>query len=303
MIKITFEQGTSFSPRIVRIVTDSILSQITTAGWLNSAVNEGISIQPTDSVLIAYNDGSGATTTNYFQVSISPSTKQVTLSLETANFPQPGATSGSIVISNGTAWISSTSLWPNTVGTASNILYSNGTANTYLATANYGVLVTSATGVPSISAGGQIPGTRTNDDATSGNIGEIQEVVIPVGSEVTLSVSGTTYNIGNFTLSPGDWDISSSIVFSIGSGAVTVSYSAALSTTSATLPTLPANGRMTQMQEAVTGPFDISIPVGSVSRVSVAASTTSIFLLVAKCVYTGTPAPTAYGYMLARRVR
>lgn len=102
-------------------------------------------------------------------------------SWSTSSFPSVPGPLGSIIISDGTNWITSTSLWPNTVGTAGKLVRSDGTINTYstatfadtytasnllysngantvtgLATANDGVLVTSNTGVPSILAG---PGT------------------------------------------------------------------------------------------------------------------------------------------------
>lgn len=53
------------SPRIVKIVTDSNLATVTSAGWINSAVAEGFSIQPTDMILISYNGG-----TNFFTPAI-----------------------------------------------------------------------------------------------------------------------------------------------------------------------------------------------------------------------------------------
>lgn len=93
----------------------------------------------------------------------------------TPTYPSASATAGKIIISDGTNFLSSTSIWPNTVGTAGKIIRSDGTINTYttstfadtyavntilyagtantisgLATANNGLLVTSAGGVPSI---------------------------------------------------------------------------------------------------------------------------------------------------------
>ncbi len=297
MIKITFEQGTSFSPRIIRIVTDSILSQITTAGWLNSAVSEGISIQPTDSILIAYNDGSSGITTDFFQLSIAAGTKIITLSLETASFPQPGATSGKIIISNGTNWIASTSLWPNTVGTASNLLYSNGTSNVYLATGNYGVLVTNSTGVPSISAGGQIPGTRTNDSASAGNCGEYISSTVLVGSAVSL-VSGTATNITSISLTAGDWDVSGNIAFVGAAGTTATTGVATINTTSGTAPTIPGAGAYNRVVVSAVN-STIVLPTGS-TRISL-ASTTTVYLIGASAFSGGTS--TAYGFIGARRAR
>lgn len=70
----------------------------------------------------------------------------------TATYPSTSGTTGTLLRSNGTNIVNSTSTFADTY-TASNLLYSNG-ANTVigLATANNGVLVTSAGGVPSISS-------------------------------------------------------------------------------------------------------------------------------------------------------
>ncbi len=72
-------------------------------------------------------------------------------SFSTATYPSVASSSGTILRADGTNWLASGSTFANTYS-ASSILYSNG-ANTVtgLATANNGVLVTSATGVPSIS--------------------------------------------------------------------------------------------------------------------------------------------------------
>lgn len=49
----------------------------------------------------------------------------------TPTYPSTSGTSGKILISDGTNYIASTSLWANTVGTAGKILRSDGTTNTY----------------------------------------------------------------------------------------------------------------------------------------------------------------------------
>lgn len=67
-ISVTFEQGTGFSPRIVRIVTNSTLSQVTAAGWYkNLPPNQ---LQPSDQVEIAYAQGTSAAATSMFNVAI-----------------------------------------------------------------------------------------------------------------------------------------------------------------------------------------------------------------------------------------
>jgi hypothetical protein len=69
----------------------------------------------------------------------------------TATFPGTVGTTGTILRSDGTNWVASTATFANTY-TASNLLYSNGSNTvTGLATANSSVLVTSSSGVPSLS--------------------------------------------------------------------------------------------------------------------------------------------------------
>lgn len=95
----------------------------------------------------------------------------------TATYPNVATSTGSFLYADGTNYVQSTSLWPNTVGAAGTILRSTGAANAYttatfantynasellysngantvagLTTANNGVLITSAGGVPSISS-------------------------------------------------------------------------------------------------------------------------------------------------------
>lgn len=69
---ITREQGyTGFSPEIVRIVTTSTLSQVTTAGWYNNSPIAGESLANVDVVLICYAYASSSQATSFFNVSIS----------------------------------------------------------------------------------------------------------------------------------------------------------------------------------------------------------------------------------------
>lgn len=54
----------------------------------------------------------------------------------TATFPSVATSTGSVMYANGTNWVASTSLWPNTVGAVGKILRSDGTTNAYT-TATY----------------------------------------------------------------------------------------------------------------------------------------------------------------------
>lgn len=70
----------------------------------------------------------GATDGMLLQVSAAAATG---LAWSSVTFPTTSATSGKIVISDGTNWIASTSIWPNTVGSSGKIVISNGASNVY----------------------------------------------------------------------------------------------------------------------------------------------------------------------------
>ncbi len=147
--------------------------------------------------------------TNYLQsTSLWPNTVgssgKVVMSNGTSNiysattFPSAAGAANTILISDGTNWITSTSLWPNTVGTASNLVYSNGTTNTYLATANNGTLITSGTGVPSISS--TLPSAVQGNITSTGTVtsGTWNATIIGVtygGTGSNLSATGGTSQV------------------------------------------------------------------------------------------------------------
>lgn len=84
-IRVTFEQGTGFKPRIVRIVTDATLAQVTAAGWYkNAAPNQ---LVPSDKVEIYYSEGSSLAANAFFDVAIAAGV--VTLSVAESNIILP----------------------------------------------------------------------------------------------------------------------------------------------------------------------------------------------------------------------
>ena len=110
----------------------------------------------------------------------------------TATYPSTPGSSGTILRSNGTNFVNTSSTYPTST-TANQILYSSSTNNiSEISTANGGLLLTSATGVPSIgnsvtgdftfttsTAGGSRRTTVTNTDNTSGTSDALQ--IISVG--------------------------------------------------------------------------------------------------------------------------
>lgn len=124
----------------------------------------------------------------------------------------------------------------------------NGTAVSGLTTGNNGILVTSASGVPSIGntvgAGLIMPsinfntttgiiGTTTNNNAAAGSVGEIISSIIPNASSVSFTSSVAT-NLTSISLPAGDWDIWGNITCV---ATVLLTFNNCwISTTSATVP-------------------------------------------------------------------
>lgn len=120
-------------------------------------------------------------------------------------------TAGQVLVSNGPlvkpTWQSNMGSGVVGPGLINEIAWYDATGNAVngLPTEVNGVLVTNSTGVPSISTGGQIPGTTTNNAANVGNIGEL--IFSPYSSGIPMSNAGTVVNITSIVLTPGDWDV------------------------------------------------------------------------------------------------
>lgn len=164
-----------------------------------------------------------------------------------------------------------------------------------LATANSGVLVTSATGVPSISNGGQIPGTATNNNASAGNIGEYISASVASGSAVAV-VSATYKTITSISLTAGDWDVDTFVGTVVAAGTIISAIAVGASLTD--------NVQATELSNTIIyNPLIANnVPAfgGCTTRFSL-ASTTTIYL-VAAVVFTVSTA-SAFGQIKARRVR
>jgi hypothetical protein len=96
-ISVNFEPGNN-NVRLVRIVTDSTLAQVTTAGWYNNAAPN--QLVPSDLVEVAYLQGLSGATTAIFSVSITAGV--VTLSLDESSVVLP-VVAGHFANFNGTA--------------------------------------------------------------------------------------------------------------------------------------------------------------------------------------------------------
>lgn len=206
------------------------------------------------------------------------------------------------------AW--STTTWPAT-STINQLLYSS-SANTVvgLSTANNGILVTSAGGVPSIGntvgAGLTMPsitfntttgvvGTTTNNSAAAGSVGELVSSVIPLASAVSLT-SPTAANVTSISLTAGDWDVWGNVFFN--NGGVATIFAGWISTTSATIPNASL---LTQIQANSSGTSLLATGT-PVPSIPLQLSGTTTVYLSAVAVFT-TSTVTACGGIYARRRR
>jgi hypothetical protein len=144
-------------------------------------------------------------------------------------------------------------------------------------------------------------GTVAADNAAAGKIGEVLSTSNSAGSALA---TGVALNVATLTLTPGDWSVSGVIVFAEATNTVPTMLAAAISMTSATLPTaaqiVSGAGNMTQYFMPFTkGPLSQTMQTG-VCRVNVASNTT--VYLVAQATFS-TAGLTASGYISARRVR
>lgn len=227
-------------------------------------------------------------------------------SWSTPTYPSASGSAGQILRSDGTNNVYTTSTFADTY-TASNLLYSNG-ANTVtgLATANNGVLVTSGTGVPSISSTlpafttssitfspttGGIVGTTTNDNVAAGKVGEFVSSVVAVASAVSCT-SPTARDITSISLTAGDWDLWGNTGFAVSGGATALA--GWISSTSATLP----DGSLISTITAAA----IASNTFCVPYVRMSLSGTTTIYLSCRAVF-GAGTVTAFGGIFARRVR
>lgn len=201
----------------------------------------------------------------------------------------------------------STAAYPATT-TINQILYSSA-ANTIsgITTANNGILVTSAGGIPSIGntvgAGLTMPsitfnsttgivGTTTNNNAANGSVGQWLDSTL--SSLINYTSTGTATNIQSLSLTAGDWDVYGYLLFS-NSGGTTTSVTSSLSLTSGVESAISSTA-----QANTTGFTNIpNFSTHLVGRVSI-ASTTTVYLVSTA---TFTVAAQAFGAITARRAR
>lgn len=132
--------------------------------------------------------------------------------------------------------------------------------------------------------------------------GDVGEVISGGQSTAQTLTTATALNLVTISLTPGDWDITGLIILT-PSGAAPSSITAAINTTSATLPTVAnlcaGTGSMTQLRASWTNAQAQTFQTGR-CRVLVSAATP--VYLIAQCTFSG-GSVTAQGYIYARRMR
>jgi len=225
MITVTFEQGTGFSPRIVRIVTDSTLAQVTAAGWYkNAAPNQ---LVPSDKVEIYYSSGSSLAANAFFDVAIAAGV--VTLSVAESNIILPvvsghfanfSGTSGAladlgflpsdatktrVVMAGSAVVIGHMALFTDTTGTVDDTAataINNGTIQSGLAA---GGVVGNFVGYPTTTASGFLSLLPVVN--ASGNFNTIISNASAIGQSQTISIPDAGAATANFLLSTGAGNI------------------------------------------------------------------------------------------------
>lgn len=207
---------------------------------------------------------------------------------------------GDIIYWNGTNWVT---IAGNNTGTQ--VLQESSSGVPSWATVTGTGTVTSVTcfGTAITTSGtctttGQIPGIATNTNASAGNVGEYISSQVLVGSAVALS-SGVAANITSISLTAGDWDVCGTVVTNPAGTTVTSLVLGWISTTSATLPTIPNNGSWLQLPTLTTAGLVAGSSVGCI-RESLSATTT-VYLSIQTNFNTSTES--AYGFIGARRMR
>lgn len=145
------------------------------------------------------------------------------------------------------------------------------------------------TGVPVSSA--SVSGTKTNNNAASGTVGEFLETVVASGAGISLTTA-TPKTVINRVLTPGDWDATG--VAQITTLGALTNFSASLSQTADT----PANSDLVISVAPTPGSANISSPVPT-TRFSL--TVTSTICLVITSAFSSTAV--GYGRVSARRVR
>lgn len=140
-----------------------------------------------------------------------------------------------------------------------------------------------------------IKGTATNDNATAGNVGETNQVLVATGAAVTMTTA-TAANVCTLSLAAGDYLVTGQVTYKETTATVT-GRQAGINSTSATIPT--DGTESFNDANTVTLSETNTLPCSG-KRISLSATTT-IYLVAKPTFAAGTV--TAYGFINATRIR
>lgn len=166
-----------------------------------------------------------------------------------------------------------------------------GSVSPFFTTPNLGVAAATSIAFNPTTSG--IVGTVSNDNASSGYVGEFIESVVPFASAVTLTTA-TPANITSISLTAGDWQIWGNVGTQDSGGLATVS-SGWISASSATLPDLSVRSSFGDSGTFFT--FNAPVPT-----VRASLSGTATYYLSCQATFTG-PSCVGFGGIYARRLR
>jgi len=148
-------------------------------------------------------------------------------------------------------------------------------------------------------AAGQIPGTATNDDASSGNVGQVVSSTVLVGSPVSLT-SGQSANITSISLGAGDWEVDAMVGFSGNSSTAVTYIQGSISQTAGTVDSTP--GSIVAHPYAGATIFANTQPHHAIAPLRIKLASTTTIYLVANAGFSVSTC-NAFGIIKARRVR
>jgi hypothetical protein len=176
-------------------------------------------------------------------------------SFSTSTFPSTATSTGTILRADGTNWVATTSTYPNTNAVSTLLYASSANVMGALATANNGMLVTSATGVPSILAG---PGTTGNilqsNSAAAPSFSTATYPSTATGTGTILRADGTNWSATTSTY-PNTNAVSTLLYASSANvmAALATANNGTLITSASGVPSWLANGTTGQVLTATTG--------------------------------------------------
>lgn len=187
-------------------------------------------------------------------------------------------------------------VWNNWQGIG--VMYANNPGQVTIGTAP-STAITWA-GAQTFSGGAAIAGTTTNDNAASGYVG--QQVISTVASASAVSLTtATPANVTSISLPAGDWEVSGTVIRSLGATTSITQLITSVSTTSATASSATAGDGTFQIFSTAA-----EVPAANVSQVIPPvrlslASTTTVYLVASDTFTVSTNA--VFGTLRARRVR